>query len=123
VFDNIVGITNDEPEEVSSSADFSKTSIDRRIAAGYHDAKTALTEPPKRAADIAKTITLRSSKEEKAEEYGQEPIEPPGGADLPSAGLPPLTAPTTPTPAPQQVEQIADLMRKMLANEPRGRSS
>jgi hypothetical protein len=58
VFDNIIAITNNAPEEVSSSADFSKASIDRRIAAGYHDAKIALTEPPKRAADIAKTITF-----------------------------------------------------------------
>ena len=56
VFDNIVSITNDTPEEVSSSSDFSKASIDRRIAAGYHDAMTALTNPPKRAADIAKVI-------------------------------------------------------------------
>lgn len=58
VFDNIVSITNDAPEEVSSSADFSKASIERRIAAGYHDAMIALTNPPKRAADIAKAITL-----------------------------------------------------------------
>jgi Patatin phospholipase len=51
VFDNIIAITNDTPEEVSSSADFSKASIDRRIATGYHDAKIALTEPPRRAAN------------------------------------------------------------------------
>ena len=123
VFDNIIAVTNDTPEEVSSSADFSKASIDRRIAAGYHDAKIALTEPPKRAADIAKAITLRSSKQEKADENAQKPVEPSGGAELPAVGLPPLPAPTTPTPAPQQVEQIADLMRKMLANEPGGQSS
>jgi predicted acylesterase/phospholipase RssA len=123
VFDNIIAITNDMPEEVSSSADFSKTSIDRRIAAGYHDAKTALIEPPKRAADIAKAITLRSSKQGKADEHAQEPVEPPGGAELPAGGLPPLPAPTTPSPAPQQIEQIADLMRKMLANEPGDRDS
>lgn len=60
VFDNIVSITNDAPEEVSSSADFSKVSIERRIAAGYHDAMIALTNPPERAADIAKAITLRA---------------------------------------------------------------
>jgi hypothetical protein len=58
VFDNIVSTSNDAPEEVSSSADFSKASIERRIAAGYHDAMIALTNPPKRAADIAKAITL-----------------------------------------------------------------
>ncbi len=123
VFDNIIAITNHAPEEVSSSADFSKASIDRRIAAGYHDAKIALTEPPARAADIAKAITLRSSKQEKAEEHGQESMEPPGSAELPPADLSPLAAQTTLKPAPQQVEQIADLMRKMLANEPGGRSS
>jgi hypothetical protein len=123
VFDNIIAITNNAPEEVSSSADFSKASIDRRIAAGYRDAKIALTEPPKRAADIAKAITLRGSKQEKAEEHGQEPMEPPGGAELPPAGRPPLATPRRPTPAPQQMEEIADVMRKMLANEPGDRSS
>ena len=120
VFDNIIAITNNAPEEVSSSADFSKASIDRRIAAGYRDAKIALTEPPKRAADIAKAIILRGSKQEKAEEHGQKPMEPPGGAELPQ---PPLATPRRPTPAPQQMEEIADVMRKMLANEPGGRSS
>ena len=54
--DNIIPITNNAPEEVSSSADFSKASIDRRIAAGYHDARIALSNPPKRAADITKAI-------------------------------------------------------------------
>ena len=123
VFDNIIAITNDAPEQISSSADFSKASIDRRIAAGYHDAKIALSEPPKRAADIAKAITLRGSKQEQAEEHGQKPMEPPEGAELPSAGQPPLAPPRRPTPASQQVEEIADVMRKMLANEPGGRSS
>jgi hypothetical protein len=123
VFDNIIAITNDAPEQISSSADFSKASIDRRIAAGYHDAKIALTQPPKRAADIAKAITLRGPKREQAEEHGQKPMEPPEGAELPSAGQPPLATPRRPTPASQQVEEIADVMRKMLANEPGGRSS
>jgi Patatin phospholipase len=123
VFDNIIAITNDVPEEISSSADFSKASIDRRIAAGYHDAKVALSEPPKRAADLAKAITLRSSKQEKAEEHAQKPVQPSGGPGLPPVGRPLLSESTTPTPEPQQVEQIADLMRKMLANEPGGRSS
>jgi NTE family protein len=123
VFDNIIAITNDVPEEISSSADFSKASIDRRIASGYHDAKIALTEPPKRAADIAKAITLRGSKQEKVEEHVQALMEPPGGGELPPAGQPPLATPRSPTPAPQQMEEIADVMRKMLANEPGGRSS
>ena len=122
VFDNIIAITNDAPEEVPSSADFSKASIDRRIAAGYHDAMIALTEPPKRAADIAKAITLRS-KLEKAEEHAQELLEPSGATELPPAGQPQLATPRPPTPASQQVEEIADVMRKMLANEPGGRSS
>jgi hypothetical protein len=39
-----------------------------------------LTEPPKRAADIAKAITLRGSKQEKAKEHVQELLEPPGTA-------------------------------------------
>jgi hypothetical protein len=80
VFDNIIAITNNAPEDVSSSADFSKASIDRRIAAGYRDAKIALTEPPKRAADIAKAITLPaeghakwSSKQGKIEETNKKP--------------------------------------------------
>jgi predicted acylesterase/phospholipase RssA len=58
IFDNIIPITNHAPEQVSSSADFSKASIDRRIAAGYHDAKLALTNPPHRAADLAKAIAI-----------------------------------------------------------------
>ena len=123
VFDNIIAITNDVPEEISSSADFSKASIDRRIAAGYHDAKVALTEPPKRAADLAKAITFRSSKQEKSEEHSQEPVQPSGGPELPPVRRLPLSESTTPTPEPQQVEQIADLMRKMLADEPGGQSS
>ena len=115
--------SNNAPEDVSSSADFSKASIDRRIAAGYRDAKIALTEPPTRAVDIAKAITLRGSKQEKAVEHGQEPMEPPRGAELPPASQPPLVTPRRPTPAPQQMEEIADVMRKMLANEPGDRSS
>ena len=123
VFDNIIAITNDVPEEISSSADFSKASIDRRIAAGYHDAKVALTGPPKRAADLAKAITFRSSKREKSEEHAQEPVQPSGSLELPPVRRLPLSESTTPTPEPQQVEQIADLMRKMLADEPGGQSS
>jgi NTE family protein len=56
VFDNIIPIENKEPEEVSSSADFSMASIERRIAAGYRDAERALTRPPKRAAELAQAI-------------------------------------------------------------------
>jgi hypothetical protein len=121
VFDNIIAITNNAPEEVSSSADFSKASIDRRIAAGYRDAKIALTEPAKRAADIAKAITLRNSKRDKAEERAPERAEPSRGAELPPAGLP--LHQRRPFQHPSKSTKFADLMRKMLANEPRGQSS
>jgi predicted acylesterase/phospholipase RssA len=57
VFDNIIPIANNAPEPVSSSADFSKASIDRRIEAGYHDAKTALSNPPKSAGAIKSMIS------------------------------------------------------------------
>jgi hypothetical protein len=46
VFDNIIPITNDTPEPVSSSSDFSHASIRRRIAAGYSAAAKALEHPP-----------------------------------------------------------------------------
>jgi len=49
VFDNIITIVNTEQEPVSSSADFSKASIERRIKAGYRDAAKALADPPKTA--------------------------------------------------------------------------
>jgi NTE family protein len=49
VFENIISISNRDPEPVSSSADFSRKSIDRRIAAGYRDAGIALANPPKSA--------------------------------------------------------------------------
>jgi NTE family protein len=42
VFEHIIAITNNDKEPVSSSADFSKESIERRIAAGYRDAGKAL---------------------------------------------------------------------------------
>src|SRR5262249_11949596 len=122
VFDNIIAITNNAPEDVSSSADFSKASIDRRIAAGYRDAKGALTEPPKRAADIARAITF-SSKQDKAEERAPERAEPSGGAELSPVSLTSSPAPAAPTTAPQQIEEIADVMRKMLANGREGQSS
>ena len=46
----------------------------------------------------------------KAEEHGQELMEPPRGAELLPAGQPPLATPRRPTPAPQQLEEIADVM-------------
>ena len=33
-----------------------RDSIERRIAAGYRDARAALTNPPKRAADIVQAL-------------------------------------------------------------------
>ena len=56
VFDNIIPIANTEQEPVSSSADFSKASIERRIAAGYRDAGIALANPPKATADLKMAI-------------------------------------------------------------------
>lgn len=52
VFDNIIPIANTEQEPVSSSADFSKASIERRIAAGYRDAAKVLANPPKATAHL-----------------------------------------------------------------------
>jgi predicted acylesterase/phospholipase RssA len=57
VFDNIIPISNNEPEPVSSSADFSMGSIARRIEAGYRDAKAALTSPPKSAAHFKSAVS------------------------------------------------------------------
>jgi NTE family protein len=42
VFEHIVAIANNDKEPVSSSADFSKESIERRIDAGYRDADKVL---------------------------------------------------------------------------------
>ena len=57
VFDNIIPITNNESEPVSSSADFSKASIKRRVDAGYRDAAVALANPPQTAADLKQAIS------------------------------------------------------------------
>lgn len=57
VFDNIVTIANAEPEPVSSSADFSRASIERRIAAGYRDAALALKHPPKATPALKAEVT------------------------------------------------------------------
>jgi NTE family protein len=56
VFDNIIPIANNDPEPVSSSADFSKASITRRADAGYRDAAIALANPPQAAADLKQAI-------------------------------------------------------------------
>lgn len=52
VFDNIIAISNQQEEPVSSSADFSRASIERRIDAGYRDASAALADPPKANRDL-----------------------------------------------------------------------
>lgn len=57
VFENIIPISNNEPEPVSSSADFSMASIARRIEAGYRDAEVALTNPPKPAAHFKHALS------------------------------------------------------------------
>ena len=56
VFENIIAISNNEPEPVSSSADFSMASIERRIEAGYRDAKAALTHPPEPASHFKQAV-------------------------------------------------------------------
>ena len=56
VFDNIIPIANNESEPVSSSADFSRASIERRIQAGYRDASIALASPPQAASQFRQAI-------------------------------------------------------------------
>jgi NTE family protein len=56
VFDNIIPITNTHLEQVSSSADFSKATIDDRIKTGFDDAKAALAAPPEAIAELRKVI-------------------------------------------------------------------
>lgn len=57
VFDNIIAIANTEQEPVSSSADFSGASIERRIKAGYRDAAKKLADPPKTATALKMAIS------------------------------------------------------------------
>jgi predicted acylesterase/phospholipase RssA len=57
VFDNIVPITNNASEDASSSADFSKAGIQRRIEAGYRDAAAALANAPKTASELKQVIS------------------------------------------------------------------
>jgi hypothetical protein len=45
---------------VSSSADFSKESIVRRVASGYRDASTALANPPKATAALKASIAKQT---------------------------------------------------------------
>ena len=59
VFDNIIPIANNESEPVSSSADFSKASIKRRMEAGYRDASIALASPPRGANELKQAIAGR----------------------------------------------------------------
>lgn len=57
VFDNIVPITNNAAEDASSSANFSKTAIQRRVDAGYRDAAAALVgNTPKSASELKRAI-------------------------------------------------------------------
>jgi hypothetical protein len=60
VFDNTIAIANAELEPLSSSADFSRPSIERRIAAGYRDAAKELTHPPKTTADLKAAIAKQA---------------------------------------------------------------
>jgi NTE family protein len=58
VFENIIPITNNAAEDASSSADFSKAAIQRRIDAGYRDAAAALVaNAPKSASELKRAIS------------------------------------------------------------------
>lgn len=46
VFNNIISITNEWPEDASSGRDFSSASILRRVESGFDDAETALNARP-----------------------------------------------------------------------------
>ncbi len=59
VFDNIIPIANNESEPVSSSADFSRASIERRMQAGYRDASIALASPPQAASQLRQAVQDR----------------------------------------------------------------
>lgn len=56
IFENIVLITNEHPEPVSSSSDFSRSSIDQRIDNGMADAERVLNAPPPDAATLARSF-------------------------------------------------------------------
>jgi NTE family protein len=56
VFENIIPITNAHLEQVSSSADFSKATIDERIKTGFNDAKAALATPAEAITELRKVI-------------------------------------------------------------------
>ena len=56
VFENIIPITNAHLEQVSSSADFSKATIDERIKTGFNDAKAALATPSGAITELRKVI-------------------------------------------------------------------
>jgi predicted acylesterase/phospholipase RssA len=55
-FDNIIPIINNSPEPVSSSSDFSRESIRRRIDTGYRAAAAALAHAPKSLAKLKAAI-------------------------------------------------------------------
>jgi NTE family protein len=55
---NIVYITNTDPEQATAAFDFSKAAIARRIASGYHATEYALTHPLKNADDAKRASTV-----------------------------------------------------------------
>jgi predicted acylesterase/phospholipase RssA len=91
VFDNIIAIANCEPEPVSSSADFSARSIERRIAAGYRDAEAALAHPPKSATD------LKAAVPKPVQEPAPKPAQEPAPKPAPEPALKPASKPAPET--------------------------
>jgi NTE family protein len=59
VFEHIIAITNTVQEPVSSSADFSRESIERRVAAGYRDATQELGSRQESAAALRASVAKK----------------------------------------------------------------
>jgi NTE family protein len=61
VFENIISISNSSVEDTSSSADFSPSSIQRRMTAGYADAKSKLTALPTSATEVRSAVAMATA--------------------------------------------------------------
>jgi NTE family protein len=59
VFEHIIAITNTVQEPVSSSADFSRESIERRVAAGYRDVTQELGSRQESAAALRASVAKK----------------------------------------------------------------
>jgi NTE family protein len=58
VFENIIPISNTGDEDASSSSDFSPSSIQRRMATGYADAKAKLKDVPASASEVRSAVSM-----------------------------------------------------------------